>query len=83
MTRATRSKAKRLESAISKLEQEQGGNFSQDSLRAEMQMTENELTDLMEEVRPVKFVSMDGIEGANEAPYLTDTGRESNAEKSA
>jgi RNA polymerase sigma factor FliA len=62
MTRATRSKAKRLDSAISKLEQEQGGNFSQDSLRAEMQMTENELTDLMEEVRPVKFVSMDGID---------------------
>jgi RNA polymerase sigma factor for flagellar operon FliA len=59
MTRATRSKAKRLSSAISKLEQEQGGNFNQDSLCAEMQMTEDELTDLMEEVRPVKFVSID------------------------
>ena len=60
MTRATRSKAKRLSSAISKLEQEQGGNISQDSLRAEMQMTEDELNDLMEGVRPVKFVSLDG-----------------------
>ena len=59
MTRATRSKAKRLSSAISKLEQEQGGNISQDSLGAEMQMTEDELTDLLEEVRPLKFVSMD------------------------
>ena len=66
MTRATRSKAKRLSSAISKLEQEQGGNISQDSLCAEMQMTEDELTDLMEEVRPVKFVSMDGTDEQSE-----------------
>jgi RNA polymerase sigma factor FliA len=60
MSRASRSKARRLSSAISKLEQEQGGSISQDSLCAEMQMTEEELADLMEEVRPVKFVSMDG-----------------------
>ena len=66
MTRATRSKAKRLSSAISKLEQEQGGNISQDSLCAEMQMTEDQLTDLMEEVRPVKFVSMDGTDEQSE-----------------
>ena len=62
MSRATRSKAKRLGSAISKLEQEQGGSISQDLLCAEMQMTESELADLMEEVRPVKFVSLDGID---------------------
>jgi RNA polymerase sigma factor FliA len=62
MSRATRSKAKRLGSAISKLEQEQGGSISQDLLCAEMQMTEGELADLMEEVRPVKFVSLDGID---------------------
>jgi RNA polymerase sigma factor for flagellar operon FliA len=66
MTRATRSKAKRLSSAISKLEQEQGGSISRDSLCAEMQMTEDELTDLMEEVRPVKFVSMDGTDEQSE-----------------
>jgi RNA polymerase sigma factor FliA len=60
MSRANRSKARRLNSAISKLEQEQGGSISQDSLCAEMQMTEDELTDLMEEVRRVRFVSMDG-----------------------
>jgi len=62
MSRATRSKAKRLGLAISKLEQEQGGSISQDSLCAEMQMTEGELADLMEEVRPVKFVSLDGVD---------------------
>jgi RNA polymerase sigma factor for flagellar operon FliA len=60
LSRAGRSKAKRLSSAISKLEQEQGGNISQDSLCAEMQMSEEELADLMEEVRPLTFVSMDG-----------------------
>jgi RNA polymerase sigma factor for flagellar operon FliA len=62
MSRATRSKAKRLGSAISKLEQAQGGSISQDLLCAEMQMTEGELADLMEEVRPVKFVSLDGVD---------------------
>src|SRR5271165_5073078 len=59
MSRASRSKARRLRSAISRLEQEQGGSISQDSLCAEMQMTEDELNDLMEEVRQVTFVSMD------------------------
>ena len=62
MSRASRSKARRLSSAISKLEQEQGGSISQDSLCAEMQMTEDELADLMEEVRPVKFISLDGVD---------------------
>jgi RNA polymerase sigma factor for flagellar operon FliA len=71
MSRANRSKARRLSSAISKLEQEQGGSISQDSLCAEMQMTEDELTDLMEEVRRVTFVSMDG-NGAYEQSELED-----------
>src|SRR6201987_6197702 len=62
MSRATRSKAKRLGSAISKLEQEQGGNFSSNSLCAEMQMSEEELAELMDEVRPVRFVSFDGVD---------------------
>src|ERR1700676_75408 len=59
LSRASRSKARRLSSAISKLEQEQGGSISQDSLCAKMQMTEDELNDLMEEVRQVTFISMD------------------------
>src|SRR5215469_4380212 len=67
MSRTTRSKAKRLGSAISKLEQEQGGSITQDSLCAEMHMTEEELADLMEEVRPVKFVSLDGIDELSDA----------------
>jgi RNA polymerase sigma factor FliA len=66
MSRATRSKAKRLGSVISKLEQEQGGCVSQDSLCAEMNMTEDELADLMEEVRPVRFVSLDGADEQSE-----------------
>src|SRR5580700_6598421 len=57
--RISGAKAKRLSSAVSKLEQEQGGSISQDSLCAEMQMTEDELGDLMKEVRRVTFVSLD------------------------
>jgi RNA polymerase sigma factor for flagellar operon FliA len=60
LSRANRSKARRLTAAISKLEQEQSGSISQDSLCAEMQMTEDELIDLMKDVRRVTFVSMDG-----------------------
>jgi RNA polymerase sigma factor for flagellar operon FliA len=60
LSRASRSKAKRLSSAMAKLEQEQGGSVSQDSLCAEMQMTEEELIDLMKEVRRVTFISLDG-----------------------
>jgi len=61
MSRGSRSKAKRLGSVISKLEQEHGGRISQDALCAEMQMTEEELAEVMEEVRPVSFVSLDGL----------------------
>jgi RNA polymerase sigma factor FliA len=66
MSRANRSKARRLNSAISKLEQEQGGSISQDSLCAEMEMTADELTDFMEEVRRVTFISMDGTHEQSE-----------------
>jgi len=66
LSRASRSKARRLSSARSKLEQEQGGRISQESLCAEMQMTENELTDFMEDVRRVTFVSIDGTHGQSD-----------------
>jgi RNA polymerase sigma factor FliA len=59
MSRATRSKAKKLGTAISKLEQEQGGSVDRESLCVEMSMTEDELCDLMDEVRPVRFISLD------------------------
>jgi RNA polymerase sigma factor for flagellar operon FliA len=62
MTRCSRTKAKRLGSAISKLQQEQGANYSQDSLCAEMNLSEEELASLMEEVRPVRLVSLDEVD---------------------
>jgi RNA polymerase sigma factor for flagellar operon FliA len=60
MSRCSRPKAKRLESAISQLQQEQGATYSRDSLCVEMNMSEQELADLMEDVRPVELVSLDG-----------------------
>ncbi len=59
LTRASRSKAKKLGSVISRLEQEQGGVVCQESLCAEMQMSEDELNNLLDEVRPVRMVSLD------------------------
>src|SRR6516164_4344301 len=59
LSRLNRAKAKRLGSAIHKLKQEQGTNYSQDSLCAEMSMSADELDALMEEVRPVTLVSLD------------------------
>src|SRR5271165_4537913 len=54
MSRGNRAKAKRLGTAISKLEQEQGGNIREGSLCAEMQMTEKQLAELQEDVREVR-----------------------------
>ena len=62
MSRWNRAKAKRLASAISKLKQKQGANYSRDSLCAEMNMSKKELADLMEETRPVRLVSFDGTD---------------------
>src|SRR5262249_25537940 len=59
LTRLGRAKAKRLGSAISKLKQEEGAYYGQDSLCFEMNMSAEELAALMEEVRPVKLVSLD------------------------
>jgi RNA polymerase sigma factor FliA len=63
MSRSSRAQAKRLERAISKLKQEQGARYSQDSLCFEMKLSQEELADLMEEARPVKFVSLDEADG--------------------
>jgi RNA polymerase sigma factor FliA len=62
MTRCKRAKAKRLGLAISRLEQDQGANYSQDSLYVEMDMSEEELAGLMEEVSPVRLVSLDEVD---------------------
>ena len=72
MSRTNRSKAKRLGSAISKLEQEQGGSVSRVSLCTEMQMTVEELAELQDEVREVRFVSLDEDQGESEDQSLHD-----------
>jgi RNA polymerase sigma factor FliA len=63
LSRANRTKARRLSSVRTKLEQEQGGSISEDSLCAEMQITSDQLFDLMREVRGVTFISMDEARG--------------------
>jgi RNA polymerase sigma factor FliA len=72
MSRTNRSKAKRLGNAISKLEQEQGGSVCQGSLCTEMQLTEAELAELQEDVREVRFVSLDEFQGESEDLSLHD-----------
>jgi RNA polymerase sigma factor FliA len=59
MSRGKRSKAKRLGLAISKLEQEGGGVVRDEDLCTEMKMTAEELAELREEVKEVKFISFD------------------------
>jgi RNA polymerase sigma factor for flagellar operon FliA len=71
MSRYSRAKAKRLGSAISKLQQEQGTNYSRDSLCVEKNMSEEELAGLMEEVRPVSLVSLDEVDSADYALHET------------
>lgn len=65
MSRASRSKAKRLGSALSRLEQAQGGAVTTQALCAELQMSEAELQELLEEMRPVRLVSLDAAEEAD------------------
>jgi RNA polymerase sigma factor for flagellar operon FliA len=70
MSRRTRSKAKQLGITISKLEQERGGVVSQEDLCAEMKMTAKELAALQDEVRELKFVSLDEDETDSEYQSL-------------
>ena len=72
MSRSNRSKAKRLGSAICKLEQEQGGSVCQASLCAAMHMTEGDLAELQEDAREVRFVSLDEHLGEPEDQSLHD-----------
>jgi RNA polymerase sigma factor FliA len=62
MSRSGRAKAKRLGAALSRLEQERGGEVASESLCAELQMSEEELQELMDEMRPVRLVSLDSPE---------------------
>jgi RNA polymerase sigma factor for flagellar operon FliA len=70
MSRGTRSKAKQLGIAISKLEQERGGMVCEEDLCAEMKMTAEELAELQDEVREPKFVSLDEDETDSENQSL-------------
>jgi RNA polymerase sigma factor for flagellar operon FliA len=71
LSRSSRAKAKRLGSAIGKLKQEQGADYSEDSLCVEMNMSAEELAALMEEVRPVSLVSLDG--GETQSDFSEDS----------
>ena len=62
MSRSSRAKAKRLGSAICKMQQEQGADYSRDALCLEMNLSAEELADLMEEVRPIRIVSLDEVD---------------------
>ena len=66
VSRSGRSKAKRLDGAIMRLEQEHGGAVDAESLCAELQMSEQELQDLMDEMRPVRMVSLDSPDESEE-----------------
>ncbi|MBV9489154.1 MAG: FliA/WhiG family RNA polymerase sigma factor [Verrucomicrobia bacterium] len=68
MSRCSRSKAKRLGVALSRLEQEQGGAVDQESLCAELQMSEDELQELMDEMRPARMVSLDSPNESSSEP---------------
>ena len=59
LSRCSRAKAKRLGAAIAKLQQEQGESYSEDSLCFEMSLSKEQLADLIDEVRPVRLVSLD------------------------
>jgi len=66
MSRSGRAKAKRLTSALSQLEQERGGTVAPESLCAELQMSEQEVHDLLDEMRPVRLVSLDSPDEGGE-----------------
>lgn len=59
LSRGARTKAKCLDIAISKLEQEFHGRVNQESICHELNITSDELAELVEEVRPVNLVSLD------------------------
>ncbi|HZC34901.1 MAG TPA: FliA/WhiG family RNA polymerase sigma factor, partial [Chthoniobacterales bacterium] len=59
MSRSGRSKAKQLGILISRIEQEQGGAVGPEQLCEELNISETELNALMDQVRPIKIVSLD------------------------
>jgi RNA polymerase sigma factor for flagellar operon FliA len=59
MSRSGRSKAKQLGILISRIEQEQGGAVGPEQICEELNISETELNALMDQVRPIKIISLD------------------------
>jgi RNA polymerase sigma factor FliA len=59
MSRSGRLKAKQLGTLISRIEQEQGCAVGPEQLCEELNISETELNALMDEVRPIKIISLD------------------------
>jgi RNA polymerase sigma factor FliA len=59
MSRSGRSKAKQLGTLISRIEQEQGCAVGPEQLCEELNISETELNALMDQVRPIKIISLD------------------------
>lgn len=60
MSRNCREKAKRLKEAIAEIEQRVGRPASEEEISARLSLTATEYSSLLEEVRPLTFVSLDG-----------------------
>jgi RNA polymerase sigma factor for flagellar operon FliA len=69
MSRSGRLKAKQLGSLISRIEQEQGGAVAPEQLCEELNISEEELNALLEEVRPIKIISLDVPEEWDESEH--------------
>lgn len=60
LSRGVRGKAKRLKDTISELEQRHGRAVTEEEIRGELDLSAGEYADLLDEVRPVSFVPLDG-----------------------
>ncbi len=69
MSRSGRSKAKQLGALISRIEQEQGGAVAPAQLCEELDISEEELDALLEQVRPIKIISLDVPEDWEESEH--------------
>jgi RNA polymerase sigma factor for flagellar operon FliA len=69
MSRSGRLKAKQLGSLISRIEQEQGGAVGPEQLCEELAISEEELNALLEQVRPIKIISLDVPEEWDESEH--------------
>jgi RNA polymerase sigma factor for flagellar operon FliA len=69
MSRSGRSKAKQLGTLVSRIEQEQGGAVGPEQLCEELDISEGELNALLDQVRPIKIISLDAPEEWEESEH--------------